>query len=246
MPLEKLYSKWRPVAAVGAAAVAVLIAAGCGASPSQGTNADLVNGKEMFVGGGTCGACHTLARAGTRGTQGPNLDDAFANAREEGMGESVIEGVVYEQIKYPRRASIMKPDLVTGQDARDVAAYVAYAAAKPGEDTGLLASVGAVDNSDRLAKAEGGRLEIPADESGALAFQFGKAEAPVGQIEISMPNPSSLPHNIAIEDAGEVGDVVNQGGTSTISVRLRPGEYTYVCTVPGHAEGGMTGTLVVK
>ena len=246
MPLEKLYSKWRPVAAAGAAALALVAMAGCGGQPAEGTDADLLNGKELFVGEGTCGSCHALARAGTRGTQGPNLDDAFANAREEGMGESVIEGVVHEQIKYPRRASIMKPDLVTGQDARDVAAYVAFAAAKPGEDTGLLASVGAVDNSNKVAKAQGGQLEIPADESGALAFQFGKAEAPAGQVELSMPNPASIPHNIALEDPPEEGEVVNQGGTSTISVRLQAGEYTYLCTVPGHAEGGMVGTLTVK
>ena len=246
MPLEKLHSRWRPVWGAGAAVALVLAVAGCGGSPAVGDEADLVNGKELFVGEGTCGSCHALARAGTRGTQGPNLDDAFANAREEGMGESVIEGVVHEQIKYPRRSSIMKPDLVTGKDARDVAAYVASAAGKPGEDTGLLATVGAVDNSDKLAKAVGGKLEIPADPSGALAFEFGKAEAPPGKLTISMPNPSPIQHNIALEDPPEVGDVVGKGGTSTITVTLKAGEYDYLCTVPGHAEGGMVGTLTVK
>ena len=242
----KPYSRWRPILAAAGAVVALALAvAGCG-SPAQGDDADLVNGKRLFVGEGTCGSCHTLARAGTRGTQGPNLDAAFANAREEGMGESVIEGVVHEQIQYPLRSSIMKPDLVTGQDARDVAAYVAHAAAKPGEDAGLLASVGAVDNSDRVAKAQNGQLEIPADPTGALAFEYGKAEAPAGELTLSMPNPASIPHNIAIEDPEEVGEVVNEGGTSTITVNLKPGEYTYLCTVPGHAEGGMTGTLTVK
>src|SRR5829696_458091 len=119
----KLYSKWRPISAAGAAIALVLAVAGCGTAPAEGGDADLVNGKRLFIGEGTCGGCHTLARAQTTQTAGPNLDDAFRAAREEGMGESVIEGVVYEQIKYPRRASIMKPDLVTGKDARDVAAY---------------------------------------------------------------------------------------------------------------------------
>ena len=245
MPLAKLYSKWRPICAAGAATALVLAVAGCGGSPSA-SSADLVNGKELFAGEGQCGSCHTLARAGTRGTQGPNLDDAFANAREEGMGESVIEGVVHEQIQHPRRSSIMKPDLVEGQDAVDVAAYVASAAAKPGEDTGLLASVGAVDNSNKLAKAQGGKLEIPADPTGALAFEFGKAEAPAGKVDFSMPNPSSVQHNIALEQPPTAGDVVGQDGTSTFTVTLKKGEYTYLCTVPGHAEGGMTGTLTVK
>jgi mono/diheme cytochrome c family protein len=246
VPPAKLYSKWRALCAAGVAAVLALTVAACGGTPTAAEEADLVNGKELFVGEGTCGSCHALARAGTTGTQGPNLDAAFANAREEGMGESVIEGVVHEQIKFPRRSSIMMPDLVTGQDARDVAAYVAHAAAKPGEDTGLLASVGAVDNSNKLVKAENGQLVIPADPSGALAFEFGKAEAPAGRLVFEMPNPAPIPHNIALEQPSIEGDVVNEGGTSTFTATLDAGEYTYLCTVPGHAEGGMVGTLTVK
>jgi mono/diheme cytochrome c family protein len=127
--------------AVAAAGALAFAGAGCGSATSGG-DADLVNGKELFIGEGTCGGCHALERAGTRGTQGPDLDQAFLNARENGMKDSVIEGVVREQIAHPRRSSIMKPDLVTGDDARDVAAYVAAVAGAGGEDTGLLASVG--------------------------------------------------------------------------------------------------------
>ncbi len=126
MPLAKLYRKWRPYCAAGAAAALVLAFAGC--SDTHKGSADLVNGKKLFIGQGTCGSCHTLQRAGTKGTQGPNLDEAFANARQEGMGESVIQGVVAEQIQHPRRGSIMPPDLVKGKNVNDVAAYVASVA----------------------------------------------------------------------------------------------------------------------
>src|SRR3954464_2732369 len=120
---------WRSVCAAGATVALVAVASGCGGAGTE--HADLVNGKKLLVGAGTCGSCHTLQRAGTKGTQGPNLDDAFANARQNGLGDSVIEGVVHDQIKNPRRGSIMPKDLVTGDDARDVAAYVGRVAGRP-------------------------------------------------------------------------------------------------------------------
>lgn len=134
---------WRRRAAPALAAVAAgLLASGCGQE-----DADLVNGKTLFV--EQCGTCHTLERAGTTAAQGPDLDAAFGPSREDGLGEQTIQGVVNEQIANVRRGSIMPEDLVTGEDARDVAAYVAFVAGTPGEDSGALASAG-------LAGAEGG------------------------------------------------------------------------------------------
>ncbi len=112
----------------------VLLAAGCSAGTGADQRADLGNGKRLFTGEGRCGSCHVLARAGTKSSVGPSLDAAFAQARADGLGERTIEGVVYEQMKNPRNSSVMPADLVTGQDARDVAAYVASAAGRPGED----------------------------------------------------------------------------------------------------------------
>jgi mono/diheme cytochrome c family protein len=226
---------------VVAAVLLTAFAAGCGA---DGGGADLVNGKQLFIGEGTCANCHALKRADATGSAGPDLDQAFINSRENGFGDSVIEGVVREQIAHPRRFSMMKPDLVKGDDARDVAAYVAEVAGKPGEDTGVLASVQAEDYSKQTAVAKGGTLEIPAAPQG-LQFQFGMATAKPGPIEITMPNPSSDDHNIALE-GGPTGPVVGADGVSTISANLKPGEIEYLCTVPGHAEGGMRGTLTVK
>lgn len=117
------------------AATLALIAAGCGEEEP-----DLINGKQLFV--EKCGTCHALARAGTQAAQGPNLDDAFAPAKADGLGAETVQGVVQEQIANVRRASAMPEDLVTGSDARDVAAYVAEVAGVPGEDTGQLASAG--------------------------------------------------------------------------------------------------------
>jgi plastocyanin len=219
--------------------VVLLALAGCGSEEPP----DLVNGKELFIGEGTCGSCHALERAGTQGTQGPSLDEAFQQARLDGMNEDTVEGIVLRQIGFPRRNSIMPADLVTGDDARDVAAYVAEVAGIPGEDTGELADVG-VEKGGK-ATAENGVLQIDADETGALAFTASTATAPPGRIEFVMDNPSPIDHNIALEGDGE-GDVVGNGGTSRFEANLKPGKYTYVCTVPGHAEGGMKGDLTVK
>ena len=238
--------------ALAGIAVAAVGFGGCGPIDS-GT--DLVNGKELFV--ANCSSCHVLQRAGTGAPVGPNLDQAFARARKDGFPESTFEGIVRAQIEAPARnpsrnpqtgepLPVMPPNLVTGSDADDVAAYVASAVSKPGEDTGRLADIGA--QAEGTAEAENGTLEIPAVDSGAPAFEFADATAPPGALTIASPNPSSVEHNIALEGGGvdEVGPVVADGGVSEIEVDVQAGEYTFYCSVPGHREGGMEGTLTVE
>jgi len=240
--------------ALGACAVGVAtLIAGCGIT-DRGDN--VVNGKQLFV--SKCGSCHILNRAGTKGVTGPNLDAAFERARQDGFGDSTFEGIVHRQIGQPaRRAQVdpatgktlplMPANLVTGDDARDVAAYVASAASKGGKDQGALAQVGAAE-AKGTAKEENGKLEIPADPGGALAYRFANAEANAGQIEIDSKNDSSVQHDISIEGNGvdEKGEVVANGGVSKISTTLKAGEYTFYCSVTGHREAGMEGKLTVK
>jgi mono/diheme cytochrome c family protein len=101
---------------------------------------DLSNGKAMFV--EKCGSCHELGRAGTAGTTGPSLDAAFQTALADGMDRDTVEGIVHKQILHPRKGSAMPAELVTGDDATDVSAYVGYAAARRGDDEGALATAG--------------------------------------------------------------------------------------------------------
>jgi len=224
------------------AIVAILAVTGCGRS-----SPDLANGKRLFTGKGTCGTCHTLNRAGTHGTVGPNLDDAFSVARQEGFGADSVNGIVLHQILYPRKNSTMPAKLVTGANARDVAAYVAAVAGVPGQDAGVLAQVGIPNNTNKTAVEQGTTLSIPADATGALAFQFGKATANAGSVTVQMPNPSPVAHNIALRGgATGAGPIVTHGATSSFTVALKPGTYTFYCQVPGHDQAGMHGTLTVK
>lgn len=234
----------RPAVALVAAAAALVGAAGCDVRVKNDSG-DLVNGKRLFV--QRCGACHILQRADSRGVTGPNLDEAFQRALRDGMGRDTVRSVTERQILYPNINSVMPAKLVTGDDAFDVAAYVAHAAARPGEDTGALAT--AVGEAQKpLATAEDGVLELPADPNGRLLFTFKDARAEPGPLTINSPNESSVPHNVAIQGGGinEVGPVVQDGGTSTIRVDVDAGEYPFLCTVPGHAEAGMRGTLTVR
>ena len=239
--------------AVAAAAALLVGLSGCELK-DDGDN--LVAGKQAFV--AKCGSCHVLKRAGTTGVAGPNLDEAFQRARGDGFGQSTFAGVVERQILHPARTDQTDPatgkalpampaGIYTGEEAQDVAAYVASAVAKPGEDKGALAAAG-VKKSDEVAKAEGGKLDIPADPSGGLAYTVGSAEAPAGSLEIESKNESSVDHDIAVEGSGvsEKGPVVKNGGVSKLTADLKAGEYTFFCSVPGHRQGGMEGKLTVK
>ena len=122
------------LAALAAAAVALPLAA-CGRD-----EADLSNGKALFT--QECGTCHILGRAGTQGRTGPDLDAAFRTALADGMDRETVEGIVHKQILNPRMNSAMPAKIFTGDDAKDVAAYVGFAAARTGEDEGALAQAG--------------------------------------------------------------------------------------------------------
>lgn len=226
-----------PLLAAGTAAIVAL--AGCSAKDST-SSADVVSGKKLFV--QNCGSCHVLARAGTKGVTGPNLDHAFANPVAEGFGETAIRGMVRQQIDLAREGGTMPADLVKGDDAKDVAAYVASVVDKPGKDTGLLATQ--VAGSDKPAVAQGGKLTIPADPTGQLLFVNATATAPAGQLTIEMPNESGIPHNIAIDGKG-AGEIVDKG-VSSFSANFAAGTYTYICQVSGHEAAGMKGVLTVK
>ena len=140
-------------AGLAAIAVVVLLASGCGYGgvATAGDHADLQNGAALFS--STCGGCHALQAAGTTGNPAipaPNLDNAFAADRKEGYDSSAIENVVLDQIRlgsgpigtYTKAehgvkgvksvTTLMPAHLLTGQNAIDVAAYVASVAGTTG------------------------------------------------------------------------------------------------------------------
>ncbi len=92
-------------------------------------------------------------------------------------------------------------------------------------------------------------LKFEADPNGQLAYTTTSATANAGEVTIDFKNPQSLTHDVAIETSSgeEVGktELIADGSDST-TVDLKPGTYTFYCSVPGHREAGMEGTLTVK
>jgi mono/diheme cytochrome c family protein len=122
-------------------ALAALSVAGCGGGETEVTGMEGANtgsGKDLFV--QNCASCHTLADAGTVANVGPNLDTALGWSCKQGFAEDTIYSVVLGQIDLAQGG--MPADIVTGQDAVDVAGYVASVAGKnidgcdPSGDTG--------------------------------------------------------------------------------------------------------------
>jgi plastocyanin len=90
-------------------------------------------------------------------------------------------------------------------------------------------------------------VEIDVAQSG-FAFTKTTATASAGTVELKSMNPQSVSHDISIKGNGvdEHGNLVSGGGVSTVTADLKPGTYTFYCSVPGHEQAGMKGTLTVS
>lgn len=95
----------------------------------------------------------------------------------------------------------------------------------------------------------GGTISIEANPEGNLEFEESSVSAKAGKDTLEFTNESPVPHDVKIESSSgeEVGGVeIVSEGTESTSVELKPGTYTFFCSVPGHRQAGMEGTLTVK
>jgi plastocyanin len=130
-----------------------------------------------------------------------------------------------------------------------VSVLLAVSAIGSGIITGALEEEEEEEPGQPAAEGRGGStLRLSADPDGELRFDRRSLEARAGKVTVVMANPSSLPHNVSIEGRGvdEEGETVGEGGRSTVRAELRPGRYDFYCSVPGHRQGGMEGTLTVR
>jgi plastocyanin len=100
---------------------------------------------------------------------------------------------------------------------------------------------------ESAAEGPGGTLQLAASPSD-LAFDTTSLTSKPGKVTVDFDNPAALEHNVAIEQEGKeiaTSETITEGKTS-VSAELAAGTYTFLCTVPGHAEAGMEGTLTVK
>jgi plastocyanin len=113
------------------------------------------------------------------------------------------------------------------------------------------AATGGEKSGEAEGKSAGGAatVDFEADPGGSLAYSSDSATAKAGKVTVDFTNPQPLTHDVAIEDSSgkTIGktELIAEGSDSAV-VDLKPGEYTFYCTVPGHREAGMEGTLTVK
>jgi len=109
------------------------------------------------------------------------------------------------------------------------------------------AKTGGAPEGQSNAKGPGQTLRLSASPT-QIAFSTTKLTSKPGKVTVDFDNPAPIEHDVAIEQNGKIvaqSELVTKGKTS-VSADLKPGTYTFLCTVPGHAEAGMEGTLTVK
>jgi plastocyanin len=119
------------------------------------------------------------------------------------------------------------------------------------DDDGGETTAAATTTTETAAGGGGGgsTLDVSAPADGSLEFDQTDLTATAGSVTINFDNPASISHDVKVEDSAgeELGgtDLVSQGDASA-TIDLQPGSYTFFCSVPGHREAGMEGTLTVN
>jgi len=140
-------------------------------------------------------------------------------------------------------------DTSTTTNATTTNSAESEAAGDNGSKNGASGAGTATGGKTNPASGGGGLLKFEAEPGAALAYTSTHATTSAGEVTVEFNNPQTLSHDVAIEDSSgeEIGktDLVTEG-TAATTVNLKPGTYTFYCTVPGHREAGMEGTLTVK
>lgn len=121
------------------------------------------------------------------------------------------------------------------------AAAAATNTSTSGESTGTSTGAAAAAGAET-------KLALAADPSGAFKYDKSTLTAKAGKVEITFTNASPVPHDVAIKGNGATAGPTEQisgGGTADLTATLKPGSYEFYCTVPGHEQAGMKGTLTV-
>ncbi|MCL2769626.1 MAG: plastocyanin/azurin family copper-binding protein [Solirubrobacterales bacterium] len=127
------------------------------------------------------------------------------------------------------------------------AILVAATAATAVIDSGVPTRASAASPNAPVPSGPTTTLSLAAASSGELAYSTKSLHAKAGNVQIGFTNLSPLEHNVTVERAGHVlgATPTFRGGTRTLTLHLPPGTYTYFCSVPGHRQAGMQGTLTV-
>jgi plastocyanin len=220
-----------------------------------------------------CGACHTLAAGGTDGVLAPNLDVLLAAGQAE--SKSVVDANCLRVLSAIHNGlnGRMPAGILEGANAKLVASFVArnleYVNSTSEVEPKNDVSASQVRCSTKPATAQataqkptkpakpkpaapsggGSTVDVSADPSGQLKFVQSSLTAPAGNVKFDFTNQAPVAHDFCIQQGSkDLGCTAQIQGASTSKTfnGLKPGSYTFFCSVPGHEQAGMKGTLTVK
>ena len=115
--------------------------------------------------------------------------------------------------------------------------------AQPAATTGDAAPA-----SSPAAGKAGSSLALAANPQGQLTYNTKQLSAKAGTVTITMTNMSPVEHNVTVAEGSKVlgATPTFNGGTKALTLKLKPGKYTFYCSVPGHRQAGMEGTLTSR
>jgi mono/diheme cytochrome c family protein len=165
---------------------------------------DVAHGKQLFLATtskGSCASCHTLADAKSNGTLGPNLDDAFSSDKAQGFSEQTMADIVRGQIAYPEEP--MPADIYHGQDARDIALYVAKCAGNPNcgvtAETPAPATTSTSTSTSPASKPDGKAVFAKAGCGGCHTLKAAGSSGNVGpNLDQLKPSKATVAHQVEV------------------------------------------------
>jgi cytochrome c6 len=165
---------------------------------------DVAHGKQLFLATttkGSCGSCHTLADAKSTGTLGPNLDDAFSSDKAQGFSEQTMADIVRGQIAYPEEP--MPANLYRGQDARDIALYVAKCAGNANcgvtAETSAPATTSTSTSTTPASKPDGKAVFAKAGCGGCHTLKAAGSSGNVGpNLDQLKPSKARVSHQVEV------------------------------------------------
>jgi plastocyanin len=220
-----------------------------------------VNGTAIFVSAnltgtafyvlGSCLAVLALAvtAIGLRDSQ------AFSSSMAAKVGLVVfgvlVIGTATYAVLYSEEEQEHREAELAAEEAEEGAEAIPGGGEVPAPDAPALGAAPAAEGGETKAeetvKGPGGTLQLAAEPT-AIAYDKKALSSKPGQVTIDLQNPSQISHDVAIAKGNQElakSDLV-AGGETSATAGLAPGEYVFYCTVPGHREAGMEGTLTVK